>query len=169
MYNFPGTYKTLARVFFNQLDDFQVELENTIITANTNITSAFRTCTTAISTANQQLISSMSTSASTFAQTVINNTDLYPCCNFYANYALESLNNAGLGLTNCANLLYASRIAVYSNFSEAMVDFNMAYNYYTNLFDGCVTVNCLSWNCLKAYLKYQVYVTPLLLCGNSVS
>lgn len=165
---FSGTYRTVTKTFFKLIDGYQLDLYNAHTTLDKNITSAFKSFSAAIYNTHQTTTESMIASATNFAQSVVNSSDLYPCCTKYANMALEALHTAGDGLTKCSNNLFASRIVVYRNYTKAIVDFHMAFNYYGNKYDQCITQTCNTWNCITSHLKYTIYATPITICANQV-
>lgn len=159
----------MSKIYFKFIDGYQVDLSNALVSMDKNITNAYKNISSAIYTTHQTTTEDMIATATDFTKSIVKSSDLYPCCNKYANMALESLHTAGDGVTKCANGLFSSRIVVYRNYTKAMVDFNMAFNYYGNMYDQCITKSCNSWNCFTSHLKYSTYATPMTQCANAVS
>jgi hypothetical protein len=150
------------------LDEYYNGLYNMNHYLHRNLTTAYKDYTTAIYNVHQSTGEEMIASAKNFSKDVIKNSQLYPCCNKYANMALENLHNATNNLSLCAKQLYQGRIALYKNYTKAIVDFHMAYNYYANTYDRCITTTCNSWSCLTSHLRYTIYSTPITRCANEV-
>jgi Special lobe-specific silk protein SSP160 len=150
------------------LDFFSTELYYMNSYLNKNITASYKDYTSAINNVHDSTAEEMIRSTNSFTKDVIKNSQLYPCCNKYANMAFENLHNASNGLSMCAKQLFDGRVALYKNHTKAIIDFHMAYNYYTNMYDRCITVNCNSWTCLTSHLKYLIYWTPIAKCANAV-
>ncbi|XP_070504709.1 pneumococcal serine-rich repeat protein-like [Chironomus tepperi] len=162
-------FKTRMKTFKTHMDGFQLNIQASYNTLGLNINNSIAAFNSYIDTAIQNSTAAVSSSALTFAETVINSSSLYPCCQQYAGQALDIQDKLQSDVKSCMQNTATAVNNIAASMTTDLTSHGKNFNRFTSTVDSCVNTYCKGWPCVNAFLLVPSFDTHVSNCVTAVN
>ncbi|KAG5666377.1 hypothetical protein PVAND_014407 [Polypedilum vanderplanki] len=164
-----STFKNSLGPLQTALSNFYLGYQKSINATFANITSNVATFSSAVNSTLKNATSLLLPAITNFTQTVINNSDIYPCCTDYANSSLDVELKFANDLKLCAqaadNTVSIASLQIINNLQT----YGTTFNTFKNNIDLCYNTVVNSWLILNSLLLFPAFSNKAMACINTVT
>ncbi|KAL7012529.1 hypothetical protein ACKWTF_014906 [Chironomus riparius] len=162
-------FKKRMMTFKGHMDSFQLNIKNSYNALSLNINSSIATFNSYIDSTILSSTAVVSSTAVTFAETVINSSSLYPCCQQYAGQALDIQDKFQSDVKSCMQNTAAAVNNIAASMTTDLTSHGKHFNRFTSTVDSCINTYCKRWPCVNAFLLIPSFDKHVSNCVTAVN
>jgi len=162
-------FKNRMKIFKGHMDRFQLNIQNSYNGLSLNINNSIAGFNSYIDSTIQNSTAVVSSTVLTFAESVINSSSLYPCCQQYAGQALEIQDKFQSDVKSCMQNTATAVNKIAASMTTDLTSHGKNFNRFTSTVDSCVNTYCKKWTCVNAFLLIPSFDTHVSNCVTAVN